>query len=172
MKLIRPLFDTPCWRINADTQLGLDLSFGSPYLEIREPWESKSKEKSVRDLLARRSACVKASCWLWIQSARWAITLADGHHVNWSSSAKKRGIAFALLEGEKVVRVVIEPETGLTTFFFDLGGALKAERFRRVADDTLWTLYKPNGYCFSVRSDGQYCHAPCSESKEAWCPVR
>src|SRR5947207_1101107 len=99
MKLIRPLFNTPCWRINYDPQLGLDLSFGSPYLEVREPRESKSKNPSVREIFVRRHAFVKASCWLWIQSAHWTINLADGRQANWSTSARKRKIIFALLEG-------------------------------------------------------------------------
>ena len=172
MKFIRSLLDTPCWRVHHHAMLGLDLSFGSPHLEVHDPRESKSKKKSIRELFARRRVYVKASCWLWIRCARWTITLADGRRATWSTSARKRQAVLTSLEGEKVVRVVIEPETGRTTFLFDLGGLLKVERFRKVSDDTLWTLYKPNRYCFSLRSDGHYCHARCSGSKEAWTLVK
>ena len=141
MRLIRPIFNTPCWRINYDCQLGLDLSFGSPYLEIREPRILKSKMRRVRESYARRRVFIKASCWLWIQSAYWTLNLKDGRRVTWNSSAKSRAIAFARLEGEKVISLTIEPKTGRTTFLFDFGGVLIAKRFRQVADDTLWTLY-------------------------------
>lgn len=171
-KLIRPLLDSPCWRIRYDSQLGLDLSFGEPYLEIREPRQSKSKLPSIREHFARRGAVLSASCWLWIRSAHWTITVGNGCRANWSTSARKRGIAFSMLQGEKVTGVIIEPNTGRTTFLFDLGGVLVARRIGRAANDTLWTLYKPNGYCLAVRSDGHYSHSECSASFDAWSPVK
>jgi hypothetical protein len=172
-KLLAPLFGTPCWQIKYDSQLGLDLSFGTPYLEVREPRVVASELESVRTRFAQRQVFVKATCWLWVQIASWTVTLADGRTATPNTSAKRRGIAFANLEGEKVIGVAIEAETGRTTFSFDLGGSLEVRRFPAAEDDVLWTLYKPNGYCFSVRSDGYYAHSPGSrpDNQEKWHPL-
>ena len=172
--MIRPLLAKPCWRINYDCQLGLDLSFGTPYLEVEEPREPFSGEPVLRAHYARRRVSVKASCWLWVQEAHWAVTLADGRRVTRNSSSKGRGVAFAHLEGEKVTAVAVDPRDGATRFLFDLGGSLTVRRFRNTADDTLWTFYKPNGYCLSVRSDGRYSNHPCSHpvADSVWMSLR
>jgi hypothetical protein len=110
---------------------------------------------------------VRASCWLWIQVARWTISLGDGLRVTSSDSKKKREIACARLTGEKVIAVTVEPNSGKTHFAFDLGGSLEVRRFRE-SEETLWTLYKSDDHCLSIRADGHFSHTRATDASEDW----
>ena len=76
------------------------------------------------------------------------------------------------LNGQKLMEVQVNPETGATRFVFDLGSILEAYRLDPEDDDELWWLYEPSGYVLSVRGDGTYDHEPGSGTDERPAVVR
>ncbi|MEI6232153.1 MAG: hypothetical protein WCT04_03825 [Planctomycetota bacterium] len=157
-KSIIELRGKPCWGLSWDRYLNLSMSFGDPILEIREPIESKSKLKHVRDLFARRLVTVQGRWWLWLRMAQWRIELNGTQLADGACSYRRIQIAMAKLKGQILTSVTIDAKTAATRFEFDLGGVLTVYRYRRFADDELWSLYKPKGYVLSVLGDGTYEH--------------
>jgi hypothetical protein len=147
-----------CWGVTWDSQLNLSMSFGDPILRIREPYVSKSRSPRLREHASYRQVRVRGKWWLWILCARWKLTISRSLFATGSSSQRKRKLAMARLDGQRLTMITIEPLTGATEFGFDLGATLRVRRL--VADDSdIWTLYKPNGYVLGIRGDGTCTHA-------------
>jgi hypothetical protein len=147
---------TPCWQVRWDHQVGLDMSFGAPSLEIREPLASSAKSPRVRRLWAYRNVSVHGEWWLWVTSPRWKLSLADDKPVTRSSTLRRIQQAIGFLDGQKFTSVELDQQTGFTRFSFDLGAVLEVRREDAAGEQELWTLHQPNGYALGVRGDGCY----------------
>jgi hypothetical protein len=157
-KSFEPLYGQPCWGLHYLRLLNLSMNFGKPSLDVREPYHTKSKDEVLQRLAARRNVTVRGEWWLWIYCCHWRLTL-DGVALATSSSSLRRiQRAMAQLEGQELVSVVVEPDTGATRFTFDLGGVLHCRRFGRESEEELWTLYKRNRYVLSVCGNGTFSH--------------
>lgn len=160
----------PCWAVEYEQQLNLKLSFGQPSVHIlREPGKPFGPKRGRWN--GRRIVALRAEYWLWVYTARWKVTLADGRSVSLRSAARARDAVLNTLKGEKVVSVSVEPNTGATRLMFDLGGLLEINRLEGGEPEDLWMLYKPRGLVLTVRSDGTYAHGPGTATRERWKPV-
>ena len=142
----------PCWGIRWDSQTNLALNFGNPRLKIRDMRASS--------LLGgpRRLVVVKGQWQLWITHAYWRLELRNGLTVTGSTSRRKILKALARLNGEKLRSVAVRPDTGATSFSFDLGSTLAVRRFEKDSVDDLWILFKPSGYVLAVNGRGEITH--------------
>ncbi len=154
----------PCWGVEHGSYLALEMNFGTPSLDVREPRISRAKSAMVRRLMAKRWIRVQGQWQMWVLHAYWRLSIR-GELVARSSSAlrqKRQGVAE--LDGQKLLDMQLNAETGATQFWFDLGGLLEVRRWRRDSCDQLWVLHKPNGYALSVNGNGTYNHGPRSRS--------
>jgi hypothetical protein len=160
-RVFRRVYGQLCWGSHYDPLVNLSLSFGQPSLEIvMEPRKSRARSEAVKRLAARRLVSVKGRWWLWVYQAYWSISSKGERLASSSSSVCRKKQAAALLEGERLVRVDVNPQSGASRFTFDLGGELVVRRMSRDSTDELWLLYEPNRYVLSVRGDGTYDHEP------------
>jgi len=139
------------------------MNFGKPSLEVREPFKTDSKSEFVQRVAAARRVTVHGEWWLWIYCCYWRLTLDGVGMATGSSSFRRIERATKHLDGQKLVSVDVDPETGATRFDFDLGCALHCRRYDRDSDRELWILYKPRGYVLSVRGNGCVSHQRSTE---------
>lgn len=134
------LSGNPCWGLHYDRTLNLSLNFGKPSLRVREPFSTDSMSEVVRRMASRRLVTVRGEWKLWIYCCYWRLTSDDLKLASGSSSLRQIERGIMQLDGQKLVSVAVEPETGATRFTFDLGCVLHCRRFERNTDDELWTL--------------------------------
>jgi hypothetical protein len=146
------------------------MNFGEPHLDIREPIKVRSSSAVVRRAFSYRNVTVSGKWWLWVFCAFWKLSLRDLGPVTGASSFRSIQYALLRLNGQRLSCATVDPTTAATRFEFDLGGVLDVRRFERGSKEEMWTLYKPNGYCLSVRGDGQYCHElkTSAPSEDCW----
>jgi hypothetical protein len=64
--------------------------------------------------------------------------------------------ALAVIEGQKITNIIINPENGNTVFEFDLGGRLETYAYNGDELYEQWLVYEPSGNVLSIREDGRY----------------
>lgn len=139
-----------------DSQLGMSMSFGEPRLEIvREPYTSKSKLPFVREHASFRRVRVRGQWWLWIFCAHWTLKVSNSLTATGSSSYRKKAMAMARLEGQRLTDIKVNPVNGVTNFTFDLGATLQARPYEKDNAD-IWTLYYPHGFVLGVKGNGTF----------------
>ena len=79
----------------------------------------------------------------------------------------------AVLDGQKLTEVRVDPEEGRSTFTFDLGGSLETWPYGDDPTEEQWTI-QTDAEAFAYRADGLY---SCGRSDappdlERWLPVR
>ena len=159
LRVLRSALGRPSWQVRWDNQVGLDMNFGVPHLEIHEPQASKSKSARVREHFARRQVHLNGTHWLVLSSESWQLALADGTVADRRSSARRKDAACARLGGEQLTAIVIEPASGATVFHFDLGAELTARVPRgwdTEPDAELWSLHAPRDRFVAVAAGGWY----------------
>ena len=141
-----------------DNQVGLDMNFGAPRLEVREPRVSTSKRPRVRQHFARRGVYLRGTHWLVAAPEAWRLRLGDGFEVRRTSSAKRQDMAVARLTGEKIRVIEIDSRTGATRFRFDLGATLEVRAPRQSDNEEfdLWSLHAPGKRYVAVSPGGLY----------------
>jgi hypothetical protein len=147
------------------------MNFGTPSLQVREPFSTDSKSDAVQRMASRRRVTIRGEWWLWIYCCHWRLTSGDLQLATASSSFGRIERAAAELEGQQLVSVAVEPETGATRFAFDLGCVLHCRRFERDTDAELWMLYKPSGYVLSVHGNGTFSHQRASGVEKRFHPI-
>jgi hypothetical protein len=100
------------------------MNFGAPHMTLREPRESTSGSPRLRAHFARRGVHLRGTHGLVAYPGRWRLVLADGLTVRDTSSAKRLDMAVARLRGELLEAIAIDPRSGRSEFFFDLGARL------------------------------------------------
>jgi hypothetical protein len=155
---LRSLYGKPCWGVRHDRQLNLSMNFGTPLLDIREPYVTNFASETAKGVASRRNVTIRGEWWLWIYCSYWRLTSDERRLATGSSSARQIERAIKELDGQKLVSAVVNPETGATRFVFDLGCVLDCRRFERNSDKELWMLYKPSGYVLSVHGNGAVSH--------------
>ena len=117
----KPLYGQPAWGLHHERHLNLSMNFGKPSIRIREPYSTDSRSEVVRQMAARRQVTVRGEWWLWVYLCYWRLTSDGLELATGSSSIRRIERATAQLEGQALVSVDVEPETGATRFVFDLG---------------------------------------------------
>ena len=155
-EIFENLIGLHCWDVYYHHALNLSMSFGQPIMRIREPKKVRSKIERVRQVRAHRLVTVRGEWWLWIISAHWNLSVRGSDEITGSSSLIKKKRALALLDGQKLTGITINPKTSATQMEFDLGAKLSIRRYSPQHNGDIWSLYQPNGFVLSVRADGQY----------------
>jgi hypothetical protein len=156
-EMFNNLIDLPCWNVQWDVDLDLEMNFGEPYLSINEPKPvaldivGTSKDRShIRDV------SIKSKWKLWIFKAYWELSLYNFETVRKSSDYLLMYKALKRLEGQKIIKTTIQPKTLNTVWDFDLGGRLSVRRKRFNNDDFVWMLCCPDNHYLSVNANGTY----------------
>ena len=157
---IQSALGLPCWQVRWDSQVGLDMNFGPPKLEIREPQRTLGGSARVRSIFARRGVYLRGSHWLVIRAGAWRLELADGLVVRDTSSTKRLDMAVARLKGEKLEGVAIDPRSGMTAFYFDLGGRIIVRASAVASENSeIWSLSNRR-LAVAIHSGGSYTCTP------------
>lgn len=156
--MLSSVLGLPCWEVRWDCQVGLDMNFGPPRLEIREPRVSTANSPRVRAQFVRRGIHLHGSHWLVISPRTWRLELADALVVRDSSSARRLDMAVARLRGEILNGLIIDPRTSATTFHFDLGARIIVRTQTAPAEpseEELWSIHNRSRFVYVCRG-GQY----------------
>jgi hypothetical protein len=166
---IKPLLGSLCWRVSYGID-NLSMEFGQPDIRlIHEPiLDARGLRKKrgvsvevVRRHLNRRSIYVAGQWSLWVYFANWRIVRSNVCLASTSSSMRQITPALSDLNGQRLLRVQVNPTSGATRFTFDLKTVLEVRRRHRLSKDELWLLYGVDGYQRSVRGDGTFVRAKC-----------
>jgi hypothetical protein len=159
MKIIydffKKLYGHPCW--NVSTDYGLSLRFGKPRLRSLPIFSKYKFPYKPKIVIGQRRATYVTGQWkLWIYEAHWKLSHKGQKIVTSSSSNHNRSLAAFHLSGQKLVNVKVNEKTGAALFTFDLDCTVEVRRWKKGSKDVLWYLYKPDGYCLSIKGDGTY----------------
>ncbi len=149
---VKRLLGELCWEVTWYRSTNLSLRFGKPRVEvIREPRASASLRSSARRLVA-----VSGYWELWVFLSHWRIVQSGGCLATGSSSFRKKRMAMATLEGQRLTEIRIKPETGATRFAFDLDTVLEVRRMAPHSKDELWLLTEQDRCVHTLHGDGAY----------------
>ena len=152
------------------------MNFGVPRMEVHEPRPSVAGSERVRRLFARRRIVLRGTHWLVVHPGRWQLTLADGLAVRDTASVRRLDMAVARLEGERLQGAAIDPRSGRTEFFFDLGGRIVVrganapKPHQDPEDRELWSMHDRKRFV-AVFAAGGYASAPLSQAAENPAPI-
>ncbi|MEO0588448.1 MAG: hypothetical protein AAF078_12515, partial [Planctomycetota bacterium] len=110
--------------------------------------------------------------------SHWWVSLTDEPIAHSEPPKVDMARACALLDGQAIQSVTVQPATGESRIEFDLGGLLVTRRYENPEDDTAeqWGLRCPDGQYFFYRSDGMMNLHPgdCRPGDERikWYPAR
>lgn len=161
---IEPMLGLPAWGVRQGYGSYLTFEFGSPKLEVTE---RQSSEKGLR-----RSAYVHGQWHLWICCCHWR-ALQDETQLAWSEDNDQViRRATATLNAQKLVGVRVSPDSGHSTFTFDLGGTLETWPYGDNPADEQWTILTDTE-CFTYRADAYYHCGPSNTPLDLarWLPL-
>jgi hypothetical protein len=166
------LVGKPCWEVKRGFGSFLTIEFGEPHLEVREPRESTSELKKVRDLISRRTVHVRGEWHLWIYCCHWGVFDGSGRLVGDTSSKKAIDRAAKYLNGQALVAGALVPRGMRTVWEFDLGATPETKPYNRT--DEQWMLYEPEGKVLTVRADKHYSYGSEDRQPEKvrWLPIK
>jgi hypothetical protein len=161
---IRPMIGLPAWGVKKGYGSFVTFEFGEPKLHVHE--------RRLESGRLRRYAFVEGRWHVWIYCCHWRI-FQDGEALAWSEDADDLiGRAAAELDGQALVRVEADPETGRSSFTFDLGGVMKTWPYGD--DPTLeqWMI-SDDSEQFAFRADGHFSQEPDNTpvGQEHWRPL-
>ncbi|NVD27313.1 hypothetical protein HUO14_05285 [Parasphingorhabdus flavimaris] len=144
---VAPMLNLPAWGVKKGHGSFLTFEFGEPKLEV--------VESKLADGKFRRNAHVHGDWHLWIYCCNWRIFQLD-EQIAWSESDDKLiGKATAILNGQKLTSVTVEPQQGSSAFIFDLGGKLETWSYGDDPTDEQWMFYGP-AKVLGYRADGKF----------------
>lgn len=162
---IGPLLGLPAWGVEQGHGSFLTFKFGEPKLEV---WEYSSADSGLL-----RHAHVRGQWLLWIYCCHWR-ALKNGAQLAWSEDDQALiGRATAMLNGQKLVEIHVDPGTGRSTFAFDLGGTLETWPYGDDPNEEQWKIQTETDV-FAYRADGRYSCGPSAAPTdiERWLPLR
>lgn len=152
----------------------MTLEFGEPHLHIQEPREVPAgASERVRKLLSRRHVIVRGQWHLWIYCCAWEVYTGDtliGDSDLEGSTKERIELGAAELNGQRLMRVDLDPGHGTSVFHFDLGSRLETRPYEHSKQ---WMLYRPDGTVLSYRADGWYSlhRSDCPPDEYEWHPL-
>jgi hypothetical protein len=159
-----PIVGLPAWEVKRGYGSFLTFDFGEPRLKLHE-WQAKEGG-------LRRSAYVTGAWRLWIYCCNWKAL--DGNKQLASSEDTDDIISKAAdsMNGQKLLRVSVDPGSGRSTIAFDLGGSLETWPYDDGENDKQWMILTETEV-FAYRADGQYMRDPIDTkpSEERWLPI-
>jgi len=121
-RFLRRLHKKPSWQVHKGYGSSLIFEFGEPELKI---WKPVLRPNKAGRKYPERMAYVTGDWHLWIFCCDWEIR-QERRKICHSKSADKRiNQACAVLNGQILRMILVEPATAKTDFHFDLGGQLR-----------------------------------------------
>lgn len=138
------------------------MEFGEPQVEVHKPLMLPVAIAGAPDRTLQRLAFVHGELHLWIYCCEWSLRLATAELAHSESDDITMNRALAVLNGQQLQAVDIEPDDGHTTFTFDLGCSLltfpaPAGTYNGPAEQ--WTMLTRSGAgmaVLAIREDGKY----------------
>lgn len=170
---IDPIFDRafseiygkPAWRVSPGWGSFITFEFGDPHLETREPITTKQDvDEKVKESLARRNVFIHGDWHLWINCCDWEVT-SGGTLIGKSTSAPSIRKAADFLDGQKLIRFSLTPETVRCVFEFDLGGRLDTYPYDDTSEQWLFFARRDSNVLI-LRADGMYSLKPSDQVVE------
>ena len=161
---VAPIVGLPAWGAKQGYGSFLSFEFGPPELVVKEQL-SESRGRW-------RQAYVLGRWRVWIYCCEWRFS-AHQEQIAWSEDTREDiERAAAVLNGQILRRVRIEPETGKSRFEFDLGGVLETWPVGDDPNEEQWFIYAPEEV-FGYRADGCYSKQPADtpRSEERWLEI-
>lgn len=136
------------------------MEFGEPRLTVEEPRPLPVFIDGGPPKAMVRYSHVSGQWHLWIYLCLWSLKLETLELAHCESDDVTIGRALAVLNGQALASVEVDPDNGSTAFAFDLGCLLVTRPAPADESDggpaEQWMLYQPLGEVLTVRSDGQY----------------
>jgi hypothetical protein len=160
---MRPAVGKPCWLVKRGHGSFVTMEFGEPQVEVSGPYLRRVFIEGAPQRSPRRSAFVRGDWHLWIYCCRWSLTLEGIQLGHQESDATTMNRALAVLNGQILTAVQIEPDSR-TTFCFDLGCTFltypaPAGTYRGKPTEQ-WFWYGRSGPVAVVRDNGTYALIP------------
>jgi hypothetical protein len=168
------LIGSPAWGVQKGQGSMLTFEFGAPHLSIREPISNPLTDNpKIRKILRRRHVALHGEWYLWIGTCHWRCSDGGNEQCTDLSPDEQIVEAAKLMDGQKLVSVEVEPETGRSQFGFDLGAILETWPYADEDNDEQWSLYTPSNYVLGYRADGHYSWTPSDQPphREKWLPL-
>jgi hypothetical protein len=162
---VGPMLGLPAWGVKQGYGSFLTFEFGQPKLVVVE---RKSGERH-----ARRSVYIQGQWHLWIYCCHWRAFQDDAQLACSDDANEQIGRAAAILSGQKLTAIRVDPAQGRCTFELDLGGLLETWPYGDDSSDEQWTILTDTE-AFGYRADGFYHRDPIDTkpNKERWLPLR
>jgi hypothetical protein len=145
-----------CWDVYYNKYLNLSMSFGQPIMRIHEPEDINSSDEGLRLRHSHRLVTVRGEWWFWIGSAYWKLSVKGHDKITPLTPLKRMRRGLALLDGQILTGISMNPKTSVTEMDFDLGAKLSIRRLSAQDDSAMWSLYQPNGHVLSIRANRTY----------------
>jgi hypothetical protein len=110
----------PAWNVKPGCGSGITLQFGQPELTKNVFWPTKKSRRRH----PYRLVIVKGEWGLWIYCCDWVIR-QDGRKIGDPTSKDRIDRGSVVLDGQRPMKVAVNPTNMQTDFYFDLGGQLR-----------------------------------------------
>ncbi len=164
-----PVYGQICWNAKHGYGSFLTMEFGEPSLKIIESRPELARA-GLSKYHTRRHVYVRGDWHFWIYCCEWQVTtngeIIGDSDIQGKTKERIQKAAYEL-DGQKLLRVSVNPADGTSVFEFDMGSRLETKPYD---DSNQWKLFEPSGYVFLYRADGKYSHHPGSTlpEKEVW----
>lgn len=171
-----PLLGVPSWLVRKGHGSFITFEFGSPTVEIAEPYTTRVDITGAHFETLRRPSHVHGQWHLWIYCCDWSLSLQGALLAHCESDDVTINRGLGVLNGQAIIDVRIDYRDATTTFLFDLGCVLVTRPAEGdvygVEPVEQWMLYQPDKNVLTARSDGSYQVVPASSREElAWSPL-
>ncbi|RNJ63866.1 MAG: hypothetical protein EDM03_05770 [Porphyrobacter sp. IPPAS B-1204] len=149
------------WNVTRGHGSFLTIEFGPPFLVVNEHASG-----------AMRTAHTRGAWGLWIYCCHWEVTYASAQ-LAWSEDdAETIERAAAVLNGQRLTAIAVDPNSGRTEFHFDLGGAMTTWPYDDDPDEEQWSISTRDAV-LRINATGRYeiaaVDAPLSD--DGWLPL-
>jgi hypothetical protein len=154
-QIFKKVYRKPSWHVRRVYGSIIAFEFGKPKLEVLKKVFYPNK-KTIRKY-PRRTATVRGEWGLTIYCCDWEIRQGNQKIGSSKSRANKIDQVCAILDGQMLTKITVDPKTLRTEFHFDLGGHLQTIPWKKETKSfEMWWLRCSNRHYFSLRSDGKY----------------
>lgn len=151
---IAPLIGLPCWNVGRVHGSMISLEFGAPRLHIREPIASQSPSARVRERMAQRQVRPVGEWNLCVSACHWRVIAFDEKLAEDADAHERIEVAVRTVDGQKLTEFVLDTSGRTASFVFDLGATLTIWPYKS-GNEEQWSLYRPDGFVLTYRTDGQ-----------------
>ncbi|MGO8681661.1 MAG: hypothetical protein ACLQU6_12180 [Limisphaerales bacterium] len=169
-QIFKKVYGKPSWNVHKGYGTSLSFEFGKPKLKISKNVIQPNKKTGRK--FPRRWVRVRGDWSLFIFCCDWVIQQSNRKICDSNSPTVKINQGCAILKGQILTKVILDPKTKRTDFHFDLGGHLQTKPYKKEDKPSpMWSLYCPNKRVFWLRSDSNYSYQVGNKpSDERWSP--